>query len=323
MYSSFNGIPVIDYDPLVNGNFTARQEIAKETYQACQTVGFFYLKNVDIPDILINQIFSAAKAFFRLPLNTKFQLSSAMTISQELNSVYLGFAQEKFDPSKPGDPKESLDIFYRKCFMEELFPQNKKVNLTELWPESQKIFQTEVKAFYDACNSVSSRILSAFAISLGLPEHFFSPFHDRNHVLRFLHYPFLEPTKSGQILAAEHSDFVSITLFFQKDVGGLELCTPRGQWVTAQPFTGSILVNVGDLIQRWTNNEFRSIRHRVVVPPGPLIEQSRYSVAFFYAPDNNTEISCIKRNHSSETQSDYPPILAGDYIISNLRESFQ
>ncbi len=189
-----------------------------------------------------------------------------------------------------------------------------------------------ILAFYEACTEVANRVLQAFALALQLPCDFFATRHDRqNHTLRLLHYPPLQqPPKLGQVRAGEHSDYGSITLLFQDEVGGLEVQTASGEWIAAQPIPGTVVVNTGDLMQRWTNHVFCSTKHRVMIPGDDRVKQSRYSVAFFCHPNDDTEIACLESCQSERSLTAsrfpstpiYPPIAAGDYLISRLQATY-
>ncbi|MEI1373380.1 MAG: 2OG-Fe(II) oxygenase family protein [Nostoc sp.] len=129
------------------------------------------------------------------------------------------------------------------------------------------------------------------------------------------------PPKPGQVRAGEHSDYGSITLLFQDDVGGLEVQTASGEWIAAPTIPDTVIVNTGDLIQRWTNHVFCSTKHRVMIPSDNRVNQSRYSVAFFCHPNDHTEIACLE-SCQKEQSPIYPPILAREYLLSRLQATY-
>jgi isopenicillin N synthase-like dioxygenase len=181
--------------------------------------------------------------------------------------------------------------------------------------------------FYQACTEAADIIGKAFAIALHLPESFFSDRHNQqNHTLRLLHYPPVEQSpKPGQVRAGEHSDYGSFTLLFQDEVGGLEVCTVQGEWIGAPYIPDTIIVNTGDLMQRWTNHVFCSTKHRVMIPTDDRVKRrkrSRYSVAFFCHPNNDTEIACLESCKQLNRPPLYPPITAGDYLLSRLQATY-
>jgi isopenicillin N synthase-like dioxygenase len=140
--------------------------------------------------------------------------------------------------------------------------------------------------------------------------------------LRLLHYASLQiPPKPGQVRVGEHSDYGSITLLFQDDAGGLEVKTASGNWIAAPAIPDTVVVNTGDLMQRWTNDMFCSTKHRVIIPSDSRLNQSRYSVAFFCHPNDDTEIACLESCRKEQSPI-YPPILAGEYLLSRLQATY-
>ncbi|MBD2199580.1 MULTISPECIES: isopenicillin N synthase family dioxygenase [Calothrix] len=289
--------------PLINlANFnqdnTSKQTVIKEIYQACNEIGFMYLQNHGISP---EQIFQQSQALFNLPLHIKQQLAWSDEFS---NIGYVGIERERLNPNNPGDLKEAFNI-------------SKQNNIEKFSPELNTV------EFYDACTELANKILQAFALALELPEDFFTSKHNQqNHTLRLLHYPPLTTTpKPGQVRAGEHSDYGSITLLFQDDIGGLEVQTTAGEWIAAPSIPGTVIVNTGDLMERWTNHVFCSTKHRVMIKRDRAMKQSRYSIAFFCHPNDDTEIACLDscRNYHSPID---PPILAGEYLLSRLQATY-
>ncbi|MEH1969810.1 isopenicillin N synthase family dioxygenase [Nostoc sp.] len=291
-------IPVIDLTAFNNGNAATRQAVVKQIYQACHQIGFIYLQKAEISKDLINQVFTYSKCFFNLPLEVKQKQAWNNEFS---NTGYVGIERERLDPNKPGDLKEAFNV-------------NKQ--------EAVGI-DASIVAFYDNCTKLANTILQAYALALELPEDFFTTRHNQqNHTLRLLHYPPLQtPPKSGQVRAGEHSDYGSITLLFQDDVGGLEVQTASGEWIAAPAIPDTVIVNTGDLMQRWTNHVFCSTKHRVMIANDNRMNQSRYSIAFFCHPNDDTEIACLE-SCQKEQSPIYLPILAGEYLLSRLQATY-
>ncbi|MCC5665122.1 isopenicillin N synthase family oxygenase [Nostoc sp. CHAB 5784] len=291
-------IPIIDLTAFTNGDTITRQNIIKQIYQACHEIGFMYLQNPGISKDLIRQVFAHSKSFFNLPLEVK----QKQAWSDEFNNTgYVGLERERLDPNKPGDLKEAFNI-------------NKQAAIR---------IDASILAFYDSCTELANTVLQAYALALELPEDFFITRHNQqNHTLRSLHYPPLQtPPKPGQVRAGEHSDYGSITLLFQDDVGGLEVQTASGEWIVAPAIPDTVVVNTGDLMQRWTNDMFCSTKHRVMIPNDNKVKQSRYSMAFFCHPNDDTEIACLE-SCQKEQSPIYPPILAGEYLLSRLQATY-
>ncbi|MEH2404812.1 isopenicillin N synthase family dioxygenase [Nostoc sp.] len=289
-------IPVIDLTAFTNGDTITRQTVIK-IYQACHEIGFMYLQNSGISKDLIKQVFTHSKYFFNFPLEVK----QKQAWSDEFNNTgYVGLERERLDPNKPGDLKEAFNV-----------------NKAAIGIDAS------IVAFYDSCTELANTVLQAYALALELPKDFFITRHNQqNHTLRLLHYPPLQiPPKPGQVRAGEHSDYGSITLLFQDDVGGLEVQTASGEWIAVPTIPDTVIVNTGDLIQRWTNHVFCSTKHRVMIPSDNRMKQSRYSIAFFCHPNDDIEIACLE-SCQKEQSPIYPPILAGEYLLSRLQATY-
>ncbi|MEH2376242.1 isopenicillin N synthase family dioxygenase [Nostoc sp.] len=291
-------IPVIDLTAFTNGNTITRQTVIKQIYQAGHEIGFIYLQNSGISKDLISQVFTHSKSFFNLPLEVKQKQAWSDDFS---NTGYVGFERERLNPNDPGDLKEALNL-----------GKQEAVDM-----------DASILAFYDSCTELANTVLQAFALALSLPEDFFIIRHNQqNHTLRLLHYPPLQTLpKPGQVRAGKHSDYGSITLLFQDDVGGLEVQTTSGEWIAAPAIPDTVVVNTGDLMQRWTNDMFCSTKHRVIIPSDNRLKQSRYSIAFFCHPNDHTEIACLE-SCQKEQSPIYPPILAGEYLLQRLQATY-
>jgi isopenicillin N synthase-like dioxygenase len=313
-------IPAIDFEPFISGKSEEQRAVARQIYQACHEIGFMYLKNPGIPLAVIDQIFAESQKFFALPYTIKNQLAWSNEFS---NRGYVGVERERLDPAKPGDLKEAFNIGKEANPDESSKEDNNSLVLNQ-WPPGRDNFRATVLKFYQACVEVADAICRAFAIAFSLPESFFVDRHsEQQHTLRLLHYPPLtQSPKPEQVRAGEHSDYGSFTLLFQDEVGGLEVCTTQGEWIAAPYIPGTIIVNTGDLMQWWTNHVFCSTKHRVMIPTSDRVKQSRYSIAFFCHPNDDTEIACLESCQEPERPPLYPPITAGDYLLSRLQATY-
>ncbi|OCQ91357.1 2OG-Fe(II) oxygenase [Nostoc sp. MBR 210] len=299
-------IPIIDLSALINRDSQAQNAVVKQIYQACNEVGFMYLQNHGISKELIAEVFNYSQHIFNLPLEVKQQIAWQNEFS---NTGYVGKERERLNSNQPGDLKEAFNF----SKVEVAFPINGMTLANDPC----------IIAFYKACTELTNKVLTTFALGLGVPEDFFTVRHNRqNHTLRLLHYPPIqELPKPGQVRAGEHSDYGSITLLFQDDVGGLEVQTKTGEWITAPTIPDTVIVNTGDLMQRWTNDVFCSTKHRVMIPKDHRVQRSRYSIAFFCHPNDDTEIACLE-TCQKEPAPIYPPILAGEYLLSRLQATY-
>ncbi|MGV0027811.1 isopenicillin N synthase family dioxygenase [Phormidesmis priestleyi] len=308
-------IPIIDLAPFVDGNQTDQHKVAQEIYQACHTIGFIYLKNHGVDPTLLEKTFAQSQQFFSLPLAIKQQLAWDDEVS---NRGYLSMQREQLNPDRPGDAKEALNVGREdKTSANPALTQNR-------WLDEDQAFRDTVLALFAACTETANRVFRAFALALGLPESFISDRHvEQEFILRLLHYPpIVQAIAPGQIRAGEHSDYGSVTLLFQDQVGGLEVQTADGDWISAPCIPDTLLVNTGDLMERWSNHVFRSTQHRVSLPTDDRRFRSRYSIAFFCQPDYDVEIACLPTCQSADNPPRYAPVLSGDYLLSRLQAAY-
>ena len=182
------------------------------------------------------------------------------------------------------------------------------------WPADFPEFEVEMNRHFQRITDLCGSIYRAFALSLGLPEnHFDGMLSKPLDILRLLRYP-PQPTveDEDQIGTGAHSDFDCFTVLYQDPVGGLQVVNSAGEWIDAPPIEGTFLINVGDMMERWTNGLFVSTIHRVI----NRFNSERYSTVFFAAPDYHTTIECLPGCFSEDNPARYPPVSAGDYIVS-------
>ena len=228
----------------------------------------------------------------------------------------MGIKREKLDPARPGDLKEAFNLAPERPGLD---------SHKNLWPKGHPLFKSVMTRFLGECIHTADRVLEAFALALDQPEDFFKDAHnEHDHTLRLLHYPPLpagfEP-ENGESRAGAHTDYGSITLLFQDDVGGLEVCTRSGDWIRATPIPGTVVVNTGDLMHRWTNHVFCSTPHRVNVAPEHR-SRDRYSIAFFCHPNKTSEIACIESCATAGNPPIYAPISAGQHLNEKLTNTY-
>lgn len=293
------GIPVID--------FTAGREASEEIHRAFRDVGFLYVKNHGVDAGLLDDVFTQSRLFFAQSSERKREIEWT---TPESNCGYIGPKVQHLDPTSAGDLMEAYNIGL-------LQP-----GAQSFWPPALPEFRDTLLAFYDACAAVCAQLMRAIACSFGLPERFFDAFHDAHYsTARLLHYPAATEHAAGDVRAGAHSDYGTITLLFQDEVGGLEILRD-GTWLPAVPLPGTCVVNTGDLMERWTNDVFRSTKHRVVVPSGPAAARSRYSVTFFYRPNVDAPIVCLDPCRTPERPPAHPPTTTRDHLIACLQASY-
>jgi isopenicillin N synthase-like dioxygenase len=299
-------IPVVDLSQ-------NEQTIIDELMNAFTTIGFCTLINHSKDASFIDQAFQASKQFFELPLSTKQKYAYTC---QKSNRGYIAYGQETHD--RPGivqpDVKETMDIGYQ--YDSEY--QNK-------WPEElpDNSYKDILLDYFERMDKLFLKMLEYLALGLGLPRNYLVQKCNNNHEnLRLLHYPRL--SDPDRVRGNIHSDFGVLTLLVQDSVGGLKVQHVDGTWISLEPRPGSIVVNVGDMLMRWSNDTFKATLHCVMPPPksgegdGTTTEiPERYSIAFFCNANRDTIIECLEPC-CNDVPAKYPPINAHEYLTGRL-----
>ena len=307
-------IPVIDAGPLRSGELSDLRKVAMEIRQVAQEVGFFYLCNHGISSELISQAYDATKSFFSKPMQWKNNL--------KINSNHHGFlsiGEARMEKAKKVDLKES---FVWGLDLPDSDPSVSSENPflgRNQWPREMPELKEGVYPFFEAGLKCGLDLMRAFAIGMGIPEDSFTKnFNEPIARGSIIYYPPQSPDMDEtQFGVAPHTDCGCLTLLWQDQVGGLDVLNNDGEWVTAHPIDGTIVVNVGDLLMRWTNNAFKSTQHRVVNRKG--IE--RHSMVVAWDPDYSTLVDPLLVCQNGE-KAQYPPIRCGDYVLSRFDSSF-
>jgi isopenicillin N synthase-like dioxygenase len=312
-------VPLIDISPLNSGDEQAYLAVAKEIDLACREMGFFYITGHGISSDQMKSMFDLAQCFFAQPEEVK----QKILITNSSNHRGWGTTgSEQLDPGQPQDWKETFDMALD---LHSEHPMAK--SCPRLYGPNQygelEGFAQQMNQHYGLLMAVAKRLLKAMAIALKQPNDFFTQYLDDHiSVLRLLHYP---PRSDNVALDAQtqvagaHTDYGCITLLAQDEVGGLEVCNTQGEWVAALPIKDSIVVNIGDLMQRWTNDQYRSTAHRVASPPS---DTHRYSMPFFVEPRFDCEVSCISSCLSEGEKPKYEMVTSGDWIMSRFNATY-
>ncbi|BAZ23330.1 2OG-Fe(II) oxygenase [Kalymmatonema gypsitolerans NIES-4073] len=294
-------IPIIDFHPFMVGDIAAKEAVADKIACAIQEIGCFYLENC-VPQTLVDQVFAQAQSFFALPQEEKNQVRLLPGTSR--GYVARGKERVLLEAFNFG-----LDVPTDEAGTHQKFGEPNR------WLENQKEFRQVLLEFFTTCRDASFSILQALAIALKLPESYFTDFHiERNFNTSINHYPSLhEPPSAGETRFAEHTDYGSITLIFQDETAGLEVCNDAREWIAAPFASGKVLVILADLMQRWTNDKFPATKHRVPLP-SKFPSNPRYSIIYFESPDYDAEITCLENCVKPNATPNYPPIRTHEYI---------
>ena len=315
---SADRIPVIDLQASFTGTAADRAAIAKEIRAASCDIGFFYIRNHGVPQALIDAQFEWARKFFSLPMTEKTEIALAKS---PCNRGYEPMGEQTLDADTPPDLKEG---FYMGWHLDAGHP-HVRAGLPNhgpnTWPHGLPGFQAQMEAYYAALFALGKHLAGLVALSLELPErHFDADFETPMTILRLLHYPpHPETAKPNQLGAGAHTDWGLITILAQDDCGGLEVRNAEGTWVKGDPMPGTFVVNLGDMLERWTNGLYKSNLHRVI---NRARGRDRYSIPFFFEPAYHTRVECLPSCQSAEHPPRYAPCLAGEHIAEMYRRTY-
>lgn len=311
---AIKNIPAVDLSKFANGNEQQRQEFINELGQAWKEVGFVTVKNHGVPDEYINAFYTQVKRFFEMDTETKLKYEDKDNAGQR---GYTSFGREQAKGFDSPDLKEFWQMGQLVTDGDEIakeYPDNIQVDLL---PDFEEIG----RKLYMAFEKSGSILLRAIALYLDLDEHYFdNKIHNGNSILRAIHYPPITNEPKSAIRAEQHEDINLITLLAGASAEGLQVKDKDGNWVSVNAPEGHLVINVGDMLQRLTNNVLRSTTHRVVNPPRELWHTSRYSIPFFLHPRSTMDLSCLASCITDDRPLAYDPITAGEYLDERLRE---
>lgn len=314
-------IPIIDFGPFLTGGEEERRQTAAEINRACRNIGFFFVINHGIEQALIERTFAEAKRFFALPRAEKERISIDRS---SCHRGYFALGGENLDPAKQteaGDFKEGLKIGRDLPPDHPLVVEGTPLHGPNQWPENLPGWREAMEAYYRALSGLGRQIMHAFALALDLPEDFFeAKLTGPMATAGPLHYPPQHGAITEKRLGAgAHTDFGCLTILAQDERGGLQVQNCAGSWIDAPPIEGSFVVNIGDMMARWTNDLYASTRHRVI----NLSDRDRYSIPFFYDPDFDAEVACLETCLSPLRPARYPPTTGGQHLLDMIDATFE
>jgi len=311
---SFHTIPVVDLNDFVNGQEASKRHFVNEIGKAFEDVGFVAVKGHGVTQQLIDDYYAVVKQFFALPVETKRKYEIPELAGQR---GYTSFGKEHAKGSEAPDLKEFWQM--GQTVEGEDMP-------AEHYPDNVRVM--ELPAFFDLGNQLykafetsGRHLLQAIGIHLEIGEFYFDRHvHNGNSILRAIHYPPITQEPENAIRAEQHEDINLITLLVGASADGLQILNHLGIWIDVSVPEGSIVVNVGDMLQRLTNNKLKSTTHRVVNPPKEKWGTSRFSIPFFMHPRSEMPLNCLASCISERHPVAYEPITAGDYLNERLIE---
>jgi isopenicillin N synthase-like dioxygenase len=309
-----NHIPIISLDD------PDQEKTVQALRTACKEVGFFYLQGHGIGPKTIESVMEQSQRLFALPVSAK-RLIADPTISRG----YTGMEEETLNPAdqKKGDTKEGF-------YIGRSLPYNPaKLSGPNCWPSAETTpemedcdeFRRIMEAYFDQISHVGIRVVRLIALAIGLPEHFFdASFTAPMAALRLLHYAAEKSEPDEGIYACgAHSDYGMVTILLTDKNPGLQILTKQGKWINAPPVKDCFIVNLGDMLERWTNGMFKSTKHRVLTAG----DVERYSIPFFYEPNFDTRVECLDMCCSTDdtNPAKYPPTTSGQHLIDKYRQT--
>ncbi|MDR6784142.1 isopenicillin N synthase-like dioxygenase [Pedobacter africanus] len=310
-------IPCLDLGSYINGNDEQRKKFSDELGRAFHDSGFVTITNHGVSQQLIDKLYQNIQAAFRLTPEQKQQYEKAELAGQR---GYTSPGKETAKGAKTADLKEFWQIGQEVTDgdpIKEQYPDNEY--LAEI-PE----FNEVTREIYVALENNGKHLLRAIATYLNLPvDYFDKQVHNGNSILRGIHYfPIENPDAlpDDAVRAGAHEDINLITLLIGASADGLEVLTRSNEWLPIKAHHTDIVVNVGDMLQRLTNNKLKSTTHRVVNPPRELMKTSRFSVPFFLHPRSDMDLTCLESCIDAEHPKAYTDMTAGEYLDERLRE---
>ena len=307
-------IPVVDLSDFTNGDPQRKQAFVQQLGKAYEEVGFVAVKNHGISDALIQDLYKYVQQFFTLPTEEKESYEKKELAGQR---GYTSFGREH---AKGFDAPDLKEFFQYGQEVEDEDPVKSE------YPDNVSVekipaFSPTLRQSYKGFEKAGSALLQAIALYLGLEEHYFDRYvHNGNSILRAIHYPPILQEPKSAIRAEQHEDINLITLLVGASADGLEILNKNGDWVPVTSLPEQIVVNVGDMLQRLTNNKLRSTTHRVVNPPKEKWGTSRFSIPFFLHPKGEMSLRCLDSCIDNQHPKAYEDATAGEYLDERLRE---
>ncbi len=307
-------IPSVNLEDFLSVDTQRKEKFVREIGAAFSDIGFVALKGHFLKDELTEDLYAEIKNFFSLPLKTKRKYEIEGLGGQR---GYVSFGKESAKGKKEGDLKE----FWH-------FGQHVENNpkLAAEYPKNIEVkelpnFNKTGKEVYKMLEKTGIYVLRALAIYLGLEEHYFDNFvKNGNSILRPIHYPPITAEPKNAVRAAAHGDINLITLLMGAHGKGLQVQNHNGEWIDAIAASDELMINVGDMLSRHTNNKLKSTIHRVVNPPRELWGASRYSIPFFMHPVSEMPLNCLENCIDDRHPKLYENITAGEFLNERLIE---
>lgn len=308
-----NEIPMIDVSPLIAGSPAGELEVAKQLATAFRHIGFCYIKGHGVPQGVIDRAFAALPAFFDQPESEKEKV--------RCNSNQRGWVGMNRTKHVYGRKPNVAESFLMGLDLPADDPDRKAgipFHDTNYWPAGLPKFRESVEAYWRELAKLGPKMMRALALSIGQTADHFAPMYKKpDSLLRCSMYPAVKGPFDGSFGSGPHTDYGTLTILAQDDVGGLQIQALSGEWFDALSIPGAFIINAGDMVARMTNGEFKSTPHRVMCGP-----RRRYSLPFFYFPDYSARIEVLPQFTSSKRPASFEPVIWGEYVLGKFKKTY-
>lgn len=313
-------IPIIDFGPAFAGEPGALPRVAAAVRGACEQVGFFYALNHGVAQEIVDRAFAASRRFHALPLEAKLRL--------RLNENNIGYlptnasvqgASTVHKATRPNQ-NESFFVSHDRGPDHPDVRSGKSLRGRNQWPDGLPGLRQDMMEYFHALGAMCDRMLPAFAVALDMPPDHFAPFFaDEAHATcRFLHYPPQDAGEENLFGQAPHTDNSFMTALARTDVPGLAVRLPSGEWFPPPVIPGTFLINLGNIMRRWSNDRFLSTPHGVINESGT----DRYSIAYFHSPNPDSKIECLPSCTDADHPPRYEPAVYRDLVLAFYRANY-
>ena len=311
-------IPLIDIGDLFSDDRRDRLKVAEAVDDACRNVGFFYVTNHRVPKTAIDDAVRAMQDFFALPVEDKMALD-IQKIQRHRGYVPIGALYA--GPTTAVDVQEGYEVSLELGDDDPDYLAGNIMYGPNVWPTTLPSFRPAVYGYFERALDLGHLLFRAFAMALDLPEDFFEDKIDKPMAqLRLLYYPPPQgPIDPSWIGIGAHTDYECFTILWQDDAGGLQVGNRAGNWVEATPIPGSFVVNIGDMMMRWTNGRFASTPHRVI----NTSDRARYSMPFFFGANYATVVRALPGCIGSGNPARFPPTNCGLWTESMITDAYE
>jgi len=312
-----NKIAVVDYHDYTSGDPEKRENFIQEFGDSFSNMGFAIVRNHGVSEELKSKLFEVSKAFFALSDEVK------KSYEDEANHGQRGYISKNKESAKGKDVPDLKEFYHIGQTVTDGDPIKSEYP-DNIWPDAINDFEQVGQEVFETFENTGRNLLRATALYLNLPENYFDDkIHNGNSILRLLHYyPVQDKSQipEGAVRAAAHGDINLITLLMGGSAEGLQAQSLDGQWIPVSPADDEIVVNIGDMLARLTNNRFRSTQHQVITPNEESWTKPRYSTPFFLHPRSDMDLTCLESCVNDENPKQYEDMTAGEFLTERLIE---